>query len=157
FLRGLAALHQWTRKSNDDALPLFYKAIERDPDFAVAYGLAARCYIRRKANGWATDSAQEIAGATRVARRAAGLGREDAGGRCSAGLALALGPGDLDGGDALIDRALVLNPNLAAAWIFSSWVKVWLGEPEVAIERSARAMRLSPNDPQFFNMQAGTA
>jgi adenylate cyclase len=41
--------------------------------------------------------------------------------------------------------------------MFSSWVKVWLGEPEVAIERAARAMRLSPNDPQIFNMQAGTA
>jgi len=39
----------------------------------------------------------------------------------------------------------------------SSWVKVWLGEPEAAIERAARAMRLSPNDPQVFNMQAGIA
>ena len=58
---------------------------------------------------------------------------------------------------ALIDRALVLNPNLAAAWIFSGWVKVWLGEPEMAIEREARAMRLSPHDPQIFNMQAATA
>ena len=56
-----------------------------------------------------------------------------------------------------IERALVVNPNLAAAWIFSGWVKVWLGEHEVAIEREARAMRLSPHDPQIFNMQASTA
>ena len=48
----------------------------------------------------------------------------------------------------LVDRALVLNPNLAVAWFFSGWIKVWLGEPEVAIERVARAMRLSPHDPQ---------
>src|SRR4030095_13510842 len=31
--------------------------------------------------------------------------------------------------------------------------KVWLGEPEGAIERVARAIRLSPHDPQIFNMQ----
>jgi Flp pilus assembly protein TadD len=36
-------------------------------------------------------------------------------------------------------------------------VKVWLGEPEVAIEHLARAMRLSPHDPHIFNMQAATA
>jgi len=57
----------------------------------------------------------------------------------------------------LIERALVVNPNLAVAWFVSGWVKVWLGEPEVAIEREARAMRLSPQDPQIFNMQAGVA
>ena len=157
FLRGLAALHLWTRDSNNDALQLSYKAIEHDPDFAMAYGLAARCYVRRKTNGWVTDRAQEIAETTRLARRAADLGRNDAVALCSAGVALALVLGDLDDGDALIDRALVLNPNLALAWLQSSWVKVWLGESEVAIERAARAMRLSPNDPQIFNMQAGTA
>ena len=156
-LRGMAALHLWTRDSNNEALQLFYKAIEREPDFAVAYGLAARCYLRRKTNGWMTDRAQEIAEATRLARRAADLGRDYAVALSSAGVALALVSGDLDDGDALIDRALVLNPNLALAWLQSSWVKVWLGESEVAIERAARAMRLSPNDPQIFNMQAGTA
>ena len=66
-------------------------------------------------------------------------------------------PGDLDDGDALIDRALVLNPNLAAAWIFSGWVKAWFGEPEVAIERATRAMRLSPHDPLTFVVQAAIA
>jgi len=146
FLRGMAAFNQWTRESNNEALPLFYKAIERDPNFAAAYGLAARCYMRRQTAGWMTEPGHEIAEATRLARRAADLGRDDAVALCSAGLALAYVPGDLDDGDALIDRALVLNPNLAAAWIFSGWVKVWLGEPEVAIERAARAMRLSPHD-----------
>jgi adenylate cyclase len=34
---------------------------------------------------------------------------------------------------------------------------MWLGEPETAIERVARAMRLSPHDPHVFNMQALTA
>jgi tetratricopeptide (TPR) repeat protein len=57
----------------------------------------------------------------------------------------------------LIDRALVLNSNLAEAWGFGGWVKNWLGEPEPAIERFARAMRLSPLGPGLMGMRAGTA
>ena len=48
-------------------------------------------------------------------------------------------------------------PNLAEAWSFGGWVKLWLGEPETAIERFARAMRLSPLDPWVPGMRAGTA
>ena len=41
YLRGMANFHQGTRKAVDEALPLFYKAIQLDPDFASAYGMAA--------------------------------------------------------------------------------------------------------------------
>ena len=50
-----------------------------------------------------------------------------------------------------------MNPNLAMAWFASGWVKVWLGEPDRAIERFAHAMRLNPVDPTIFGMQEGTA
>jgi hypothetical protein len=55
FLRGMASLHLWTRESTDVALELFYKAMERDPDFVTADGLAAWCYVWRQLNGWTTD------------------------------------------------------------------------------------------------------
>src|SRR5262249_41269735 len=45
FLRGMASVHQWKREANDEALRAFYKAVELDPDFAAAYGMAAWCYI----------------------------------------------------------------------------------------------------------------
>jgi tetratricopeptide (TPR) repeat protein len=153
----MAAFHQYTKGGISEALSLFYKAIELDPTFATAFGMAARCYSRRKTGGWVTDRAYEIAETARLGRRAGELGRDDAVALCSAGNALSFVVGELDDGDALIDRALVLNPNLAEAWFFSGWVKIWLGEPEVAIEREARAMRLSPHDPLIFDMQAGAA
>ena len=53
----------------------------------------------------------------------------------------------------LLDRGLALNPNLAFAWHFSALTKAWLGQPEIAIEHAARAIRLSPQDPQMFAMQ----
>src|SRR5262249_32127241 len=95
--------------------------------------------------------------ATRLARRAVDLGQDDAVALCTAGHAVARIVGDHRTGAALIDRALVLNPNLAAAWLSSGWVRVWLGESDTAIKCFARARRLSPVYPQMFNMQAGTA
>jgi TolB-like protein/Tfp pilus assembly protein PilF len=157
YLRGMADLHRFTKKSNDEALSHFHRAIELDPNFAVAYGMAARCLAQRRAGRWFTDSAREVAEAGQLARRAAELGRDDAIALSAAGFALADVLDDLAGGDALIDRALALNPNLAWAWLHSGWVKISLGEPEVAIERISRAMRLSPHDPWIFTMQAAMA
>ena len=65
--------------------------------------------------------------------------------------------GDVDRGIPFVDRALVLNPNLAIAWLLSGWLRAFRGEPDVAIEHFAHAMRLSPLDPEMFRMQAGTA
>jgi TolB-like protein len=140
FLRGMAAVHLWTREANNEALTHFHRAIELYPNYASAYGMAARCYSQRKASGWTTNRVREIAEAARLAHRAAALGRNDPVALCTAGLALANVVGDVDNGAALIDRAVMLNPNLAWAWLFSGWVKVLLGEPKVAIERFARAM-----------------
>jgi hypothetical protein len=55
-------------------------------------------------------------------------------------------------GAALVDRALVLNPNLAAAWSASGFLRFSFGDPDLAIDHLARAMRLSPLDPLMFLM-----
>ena len=157
YLRGIASLYQWTKESVSEALRLFYRAIELDPDFASAYGMAVRCYARRKADGWTTDRVRETAEAERLARRAAEVGKDDAVALRLGGFGLAYVVGDLARGAAMIDQALVLNPNLAVAWSWSGWVRTFHGEPEVAISQLDRAMRLSPLDPHMFSMQCGTA
>jgi TolB-like protein/Tfp pilus assembly protein PilF len=157
FLRGLAKAWEWTRDGNDEALRLFYKAIERDPDFSAAYAMAATCFIRRKASAWVIDREKDIAEARRLARRAVELGRDDGTVIGYAGYTLAYVVGDLEDGAAFIDRALLINPNLAFGWGYSGMVNVWLGEPDRAIDRFARAMRLSPIDQYLCLWQWGTA
>jgi len=158
YLRGLATFYQFaSRQVNDEALRLFNSAIELDPDFASAYGRAALCYAFAKGNGWFSDTANEIAEVKRLAQRAVELGKDDAFALAAAGWALAHVVRDLEVGAALIDRALVLNSNLAEAWFYGGWVKNYLGAPEAALERFARAMRLSPLDPRVTAMRAGTA
>jgi tetratricopeptide (TPR) repeat protein len=83
-------------------------------------------------------------------------GPDDAVALATAGIGLAFVANEVEEGAELIDRALALNPNLAAAWLFSGWVNGWLGNAETALDHLTRAMRLSPQDPQMAMMQAAT-
>jgi tetratricopeptide (TPR) repeat protein len=157
YLRGMARIREWTRSSVDEALLLFQKAIALDPDYASAYGMAARCYGIRKEHGWATDQAKDVAEAERLARRAVELGWDNALALCTGGAALVYVLGEVETGAAFLDRALALDPNLAMAWIGSGWARTRLGLPEVAIEHFARAMQLSPLDPLMSNLRSGVA
>ena len=114
------------------------------------------CFTQRIGFGWIANREKEFAEAIRLARRAVQLDKDDASALCVAGLALA-GAGVLDDGAAFLDRALFINPNVAMGWSVGGWIKLWLGEPDQAIERFAHAMRLSPIDPITFYAQEGMA
>jgi TolB-like protein/Tfp pilus assembly protein PilF len=157
YLRAIGNYFPVTKEASEEALRLLYKAIELDPAFASAYDIAAWYYAWRKINRWMTDPVQESAEAVRLARRAAELGKDDAFALAWAGYSLAAVARELEDGAACLDRALELNPNLAVAWGSSGWVRVWLGQPELAIEHLARAMRLSPLDPIMPGFQTALA
>ena len=70
YLHGLASLYQDTKEANDEALRLFGKAIELDPNFATAYGMSALCYVSRLVEaldarstkrGWRSSAPRRIA------------------------------------------------------------------------------------------------
>jgi len=103
------------------------------------------------------DRASEVAEAARTARRAVQLGQDDAVALSAAGLAYSDFLDLIEDGDALVDRALSLNPNLASAWLNSCWTKTALGEPALALEHIEKAQRLSPNDPQKSSFHAAKA
>jgi TolB-like protein len=150
YLRGMASVHQATRDANGEALRLFKEAIRLDPSFASAYGMAAWCYAWRRMNGWVVDRDAEVVETGRLARQAADLGTADAVALAFGGYTLAFAAHEVEDGAGFTERALTLNPNLASAWLLSGWVRVYLGDSDVAIERLTRAMRLSPLDPFTF-------
>jgi len=134
YLRALALVERTTKEANDEALRLFKKAIDRDPEFALAYARAAHCYVYRKANGWIVDRAEEIAECKRLARHAVEFGRDDAIALSYAGHALGV-----------------------VAWGASGWMKICFGEPDAGIKHAELAMRLSPLDQRLFAWQFYTA
>ena len=157
YLRGLASFHRHTRQAMDEALPFFHQATELDPEYAAAYGMAAWCHCWRKLNRWVVYGERETAEAATLARRAIELGRNDAIALARGAHALGHFGGSIDRCNALLDHALALDPNLAAAWLFSGYLRIWRGEPDAAIERFAHALRLDPFDPEVLRIQAGTA
>jgi adenylate cyclase len=44
----------------------------------------------------------------------------------------------------LVNRAFVLNPSYARGWHISGFLRLWAGQPDLAIGHAGRALRLSP-------------
>jgi TolB-like protein/Tfp pilus assembly protein PilF len=162
YLRAMTYFYQWTSESISDesiseALRLFYRAIELDPAFASAHGLAAWCYVRRRLSGWMKNPAEEMPELKRLALRASELANDDPVALYSAGWALVHVDGYAEAGAAMLDRALTLNPNMTAAWHVGGWTKIYLGQSNKAIEYFVRAIRLNPLDPVMPRTHTGIA
>jgi adenylate cyclase len=159
FLRGKARYDDDVDQVErvEASLPLFTQAIELDTEFAPAYAMAAMCYLMRKASGRRNDPKRETAEALTLARRAVELGKDDAFAQAVLGVILTVMVRDLNAGVALMERALTLNPNLAMAWLWGGWLKIWLGEPDAAVGAFERAARLNPIDRYNAGIQNGLA
>ena len=76
----------------------------------------------------------------------------------NAAMALAVLGEDLDAMIALVDRALAFNRSFARGWYISGFLRLWAGEPDLAIEHGEMALRLSPRAPAGDNaLPIGTA
>src|SRR5262249_26785027 len=95
YLRALAIANHMTREANAEALQLFNRAIQRDPDFALAHARAAYCYAHRKANSWMVDRERETGRAQGLGRGAMGIGGDAGFPPCSGGPVLAYVAGEL--------------------------------------------------------------
>jgi adenylate cyclase len=78
------------------------------------------------------------------ARRALEVAGDDPGILADAALALAYFGEDIGTMMALVDRALALNPSFARGWRTSGILRLWAGQPDIAIEHLEAALRLSP-------------
>ena len=152
YLRGLAGFYQITREGNDAALANLYQAIELDPGFATAYGVAARLYVQRNSSGWVDDFSREFGEAERLARLAIELGQDDAVALSCAAFALCDLCADPKSAVLCVDKATSLSPSLASAWLYSSWIRCAVADVETAFEHIRCVRRLSPHDPQAFSI-----
>lgn len=131
---------------NQAALGMLEKAVALDPTYGAAYGLAARCFQFQKLMGWVRPDDPRLNEGVRLAHLATELGSNDSEALWMTGLALVQLAGEIDHGQALIDRSLSLNPNSANAWTSSALVRTYVGETTVAIEQFHISQRLNPLD-----------
>jgi len=127
-----------------EALGLLEQAIERDPRYGPALAWAAICCHRLCVAGASTDPEADRHKATEFARRALEVAGDDPGILANAAFALAYFGEDIGAMMGLVDRALVLNPSSARAWHLSGNLRLYAGQPDIAIEHVEAALRLSP-------------
>jgi TolB-like protein len=127
-----------------EALRLLEQAITLDPNYGPALALSAFCYFRLVVDDASDDSAADSGKAVRFARGALDLAGDDPAVLANAAYALAYFGEDVGAMMALIDRALTLNPSFARGWHISGILRLWAGQPDVAIEHAEVALRLSP-------------
>lgn len=154
YLRGIERLHRWNRSGIADALALFERSTELDPECAPGYAMAAYCYVQRNSFGWMDDRERESTECARLAHKAAELTDGDPTALANAAHAIAAINHDHDLGGAFVERALRADPTLGASWYVSGWLNLFRGRHSIAIEHLRRAVRLSETDPLFFKMQA---
>jgi adenylate cyclase len=143
YLRAYAMV--WSSaKQIPEALRLMEQAIARDPRYGPALAWAAACCQRLLYDNRSEDPAADRLKGAEFARRALEVAGDDPGVLTNAAVALAGFGEDIGAMTALVDRALALNPNFARGWHISGVLRLWAGQPDIAIEHAEAALRLSP-------------
>ncbi len=146
YLRGLALLGRRTPETTDQAMELFRKAMDLNPEFGLAQVMVAACLFN-KTNLFGRPLAdQERSEALQLATRALDLAGHDEVVLVQASLIFAYLNDEFERGSDLADRALVINPNLSAGWNARGWISVSLGDGARALDAFDRAFRLNPAD-----------
>ncbi len=146
YLRALADWGSLERNRIVRALDLLGQAIERDPQYGSALALAAHCHQRLELRGWTEDPEAARRSSVDLARQALRVGPDDP--NVLALVAFVLGDfgEDIDVAVGLIDHCLTLNPSFAAGWHWSGVLRIFAGQPDIALQHLQTGLRLSPRD-----------
>ncbi|MFO1161265.1 MAG: adenylate/guanylate cyclase domain-containing protein [Reyranellaceae bacterium] len=125
-------------------IALLDEVVARDPDFGPALAWAAVCHFLCDFNSWCTDLEENRRVGVSRGRRALLVAADDPTILANSALALGYFGEDIEAMMALADRALALNPNFARGWHVSGLLRLWSGQPDVAIDHVETSMRLSP-------------
>jgi len=126
------------------ALRLLEQAIKRDPNYGPALALAAVLYTRAVGDGRSDNPEADTHRGMDFARRALQAPGDDPVVIAHAAQALACFGEDIGTMTALVEQALTLNPSFARGWYISAWLRLWAGQPVIAIQHAEVSLRLSP-------------
>jgi serine/threonine protein kinase/Tfp pilus assembly protein PilF len=152
YLRGRQFFHQWSRTGIQYARRMFERAIESDPNYALAYAGIADCcaFLYMYWDG----SKANLDGADAASQKALELDPDLADAHASRGFALSLKK-QYDAARPEFETAIRLNPKLYEAhYLFA---RAWLqeGKLEQAVHHFAEASRVRPEDYQAMLLMVG--
>jgi len=152
YLRGRQFFHQWSRTGIQYARRMFERAIDIDPNYAVAFAGVADCcaFLYMYWDG----SRANLEGADSASRKALELAPEIAEAHASRGFALTL-ERNYEGARLEFATAIRLNPNLYEAHYLYARAHLQAGNLEEAVREFEEAARVRPEDYQAILLSTG--
>jgi adenylate cyclase len=158
YLRAVPLWASHEKERIIQALRLLARAIERDPHYGPALGLAALCHQLLATSDWTNDSETHRREGIDLARRALRCSPDDPDVLANAAVVIGSLGEDIDVAIGSIDRSLALNPSFARGWVWSARLRNFAGQPDLAIEHFKTSLRLSPRDRMgTFSLPLGTS
>jgi len=148
YLRGRQYFYEFTRRQFHNAIRMFRKAIEQDPNFAQAYAGMADTYSLLYQ--WADSSEENIAKANDASIKAITLDPDSAEANAARGTALTIG-GQHEEAERAFENAILLNPSLYEPYYFYGRDCLAQGKFEKAARLFSEAARIRPDDYQALS------
>lgn len=145
YLKGRKYFYEMSRKSFEFAREMYSKAIELDPNYALAYaGIADCCSLLYQ---YADSSEENQRQAEEASGKALGLDSELAEAHASRGLALSIGK-NYDLAEEHFEKAISLNPKLFEAYYFYARDCLAQGKLAKSGQLFEKAIEVRPEDYQ---------
>jgi adenylate cyclase len=159
FLRGREIIFGASRANLEiynQSIAQFKRAIQIDPDYAIAYAELTRTYLLDYQAGWSGDPDRSLIDAGHTAELAIDKDNNEPFAHYAAA-AVAIFKKDFERWSSEIQIALKFDPNFALANNALGLLHVFGGDPMDAIVHIERAMRLDPGYYQQYLHFLGTA
>jgi tetratricopeptide (TPR) repeat protein len=147
-LRAIPDVYPAIPEGAAKALPLLERALNKEPDYALAHGFATWAHEIVFARGGGHEENRQ--GAIRHAHAAIAHGRDDAVALALGGFGLGMIAHDRQAARQAFAAALALSPSCALTYMLGSVIMYLAGDSDRATEWGERALRLSPFDPMSY-------
>jgi tetratricopeptide (TPR) repeat protein len=146
YCRGRHLFYQYTRAGHQGAIEMYLKALELDPNYALAYAGLSLCYSQLINRGW-DENAIWLSKAEEAALRALGIDQRLAQAHFALGFVYEMKE-EWDKEEGAMRRVLLLDPNHAHAHDSLGDVYYHRDQLEEAIVEYQTALRLDPFHPR---------
>jgi tetratricopeptide (TPR) repeat protein len=147
LLLAIPLMSSMERRKYDEAGRLIDRALEIEPDNAMAAAWAAFWQVLYFGQGWTQNFVKASAIAQTRARSAIALNPDDAETLAICGHVSSFLGKDYDAALHYFDRAQRLNPRLEFGWLWSVLTYCYVGRPDFALEQLERYRALIALDP----------
>ena len=155
FLRGLDYYNRPTKEANAQARDMFQKAIDQDPEYALAYAKSAWTHLTDWSMGWSRNPGS-LEQAFELAQKAVSM--DDSLPEAYGLLGYVyLWRKKHDQAIAELEKTIALDPNGADGYAGLGEMLIWVGRSEEGIELVKKGMRLNPHYPIWYLLPLGQA